>query len=303
MKLFDPNAPLPDDLSKAKSKAKSDPVPKPGIKRVIHRPLFSRQPGSEPQGTREPTPAQDLPPEGRAETTGRGVETSLNPGQKLRAFEDAAKNAKKIKLPLKYRLRPDRTKARYAYWDVAAAISLIVNALLLALLLITAGQVKQLKQTISTGLLGGLYRNFVDMDRASISTTINVNAQVPLNFTLPVQENTTVVLTQSVTIPNAYVVINTQTLNISAPARVTLPSGTNLPIALNLGIPVQVSIPISLQVPVNIPLANTGLHGPFTGLQSAIRPYYCMLEPNAQYPQGIYLCHQASSSAATSGVP
>jgi len=302
MKLFDPNAPLPDDFPKAKSKSKSEPVSKPGMRRVIHRPLFSRGSGGEPQGTREPTPAQDLPPDGQVETTGL-AEASPNPGQKLRAFEEAAKDAKKIKLPLKYRLRPDRTKARYAYWDVAAAISLIVNALLLALLLITAGQVKQLKQTISTGLLGGLYRNFVDMDRSSITTTINVNAQVPLNFTLPVQQNTTVVLTQSVTIPNAYVVINTQTLNISAPARVTLPSGTNLPIALNLGIPVQVSIPISLRVPVNIPLANTGLHGPFTGLETTIRPYYCMLEPNAQYPQGTFLCHQASSSAATTGVP
>jgi hypothetical protein len=221
----------------------------------------------------------------------------------LRAFEEAAKDAKRIKLPLKYRLRPDRTKARYAYWDVAAALSLIVNAVLLALLVITVRQVQQLKQTISTGLLGGLYRNFVDMDQASITTTIHVNAQVPLNFTLPVQENTTVVLTQNVTIPSAYVVINSQTLNISAPARVTLPSGTNLPIALNLGIPVQVSVPISLQVPVNIPLASTGLHGPFTGLQRAIRPYYCMLEPNAQYPQGTYICQQTTPMAGTPGVP
>jgi len=303
MKLFNPNAPLPDDPPEARSKSKSDPQPGPGIKRVTHRPLFNRPSGAGSDGVRTPTPAQDVPLEGPFETAGPGIETKINPGQKLRAFEEAAKDARGSKLPLKYRLRPDRTKARYAYWDVAAALSLIVNAVLLALLVITAGQVNQLKQTISTGLLGGLYRNFVDMDQASITTTINVNAQVPLNFTLPVQENTTVVLTQNVTIPSAYVVINSQTLNISSAARVTLPSGTNLPIALKLGIPVQVSVPISLQVPVNIPLASTGLHGPFIGLQRAIRPYYCMLEPTAQYPQGTYICHQTTPSAGTPGVP
>jgi len=238
MKLFDPNAPPPDDLPEGRPKSKSDPHPGSGIQRVVHRPLFNRQPGKTPEGVRAPTPGQEVQPEGRVETEGGGIETSVNPGQKLRAFEKAAKGAKEVKLPLKYRLRPDRTKARYAYWDVAAALSLIVNAVLLTLLLITAGQVQQLKQTISTGLLGGLYRNFVDMDQASITTTIDVNAQVPLNFILPVQQNTTVVLTQNVTIPSAYVVINTQAFNISAPARVTLPSGTNLPIALKLGIPV-----------------------------------------------------------------
>lgn len=303
MKLFDPNAPPPGDLPEGRPKSKSDPHPGSGIQRVVHRPLFNRQPGKTPEGVRAPTPGQEVQPEGRVETEGGGIETSVNPGQKLRAFEKAAKGAKEVKLPLKYRLRLDRTKARYAYWDVAAALSLIVNAVLLTLLLITAGQVQQLKQTISTGLLGGLYRNFVDMDQASITTTIDVNAQVPLNFILPVQQNTTVVLTQNVTIPSAYVVINTQAFNISAPARVTLPSGTNLPIALKLGIPVQVSVPISLQVPINIPLANTGLHGPFTGLQTAIRPYYCMLEPNAQYPQGTYICQQTTPSAGTPGVP
>ena len=294
MKLFDRDAPLPEGLPEAESKSKSNSYSKPAIKRVVHRPLFDRQRAAAARGDH---------PVARPGLTEDEPDLQGNPGQKLRAIEEAAKDAKKARLPLIYRLRPDRMKARYAYWDVAAALSLIINAVLLTLLVVTAGQVKQLKQTISTGLLGGLYRNFVDMDQASISTTINVNAQVPLNFLLPVAQNTNVVLTQSVTIPNAYVTINTQTLNISAPARVTLPSGTNLPIALNLGIPVQVSVPISLQVPVNIPLAQTGLHGPFTGLQRSIQPYYCMLEPNAQYPQGSYICRQATPTAGTPGAP
>jgi hypothetical protein len=146
-----------------------------------------------------------------------------------------------------------------------------------------------------------LYGNFAKMDQASINTTITVNAQVPLNFTLPVSQDTQVILTKDVSIPKAHVVINTGGLNINAQAAVTLPAGTALPIALNLNIPVQSSIPISLQVPVSIPMSQTELHGPFTGLQTSLRPLYCMFNKNAQYPAGLYIC--AEHDTATPGTP
>ena len=216
------------------------------------------------------------------------------PGERLRAAEQAGRHAKPLKLPLRYRLRPSKQKTRYAFWDIAAAISLLVNAVLLGTVVVMALQIRNLKvkEAVSSGLLGGLYNSFVSMDQASIQTTITVNAQIPLNFSLPVQQNTSVVLTGKTTIPGAYVTISSALLNISAPATVTLPAGTNLPIALNMDIPVQTSIPVSLQVPVNIPLAATGLHQPFVDLQKSIQPYYCLLDPNAQTNQGIYICHQ-----------
>jgi hypothetical protein len=109
------------------------------------------------------------------------------------------------------------------------------------------------------------------------------------------------VLTSNVAIPNAHVVINTGGLAINSVASVTLPAGTSLPIQLNMTIPVQSTIPISLQVPVNIPLNQTELHQPFTGLQTTILPLYCMLNQNAQYPEGTYIC--AQRNAATTGTP
>ena len=227
-----------------------------------------------------------------------------NPGRRLHAFEAAAKKAPPTKVPWRFRLRPTRERTHRAYWDVTATLSLIVNAILAVLLIIMAGQIRNLRTSVNAtvnDLLGGLYGNFVKMDQASINTTIMVNAQVPLDFNLPVSQDTQVVLTSDVSIPRAHVVINTGGLNINAQANVTLPAGTTLPIALNLNIPVQSTIPINLQVPVTIPMNQTELHGPFTGLQTSLQPLYCLFNKNAQYPEGIYIC--AEHDTPTPGTP
>jgi len=153
------------------------------------------------------------------------------------------------------------------------------------------------------GLLSGLYSNFVEMDNASITTTITVNAEIPISFMLPVQQNTTVRLTQDTLLNDAKVVINAGLFNINAPADVTIRENTLLPIELNLQIPVQATVPITLQVPVNIPLNQTLLHDPFVGLQNTVRPFYCTFDKNAQYPQGIYICDNHDVPASTPGVP
>ena len=68
-----------------------------------------------------------------------------------------------------------------------------------------------------SGLLGGLYNNFVKMDEATIATTIPVDAVIPLNIIVPVQTTTQIRLAESVVIPNAHVRINTGALNIATP--------------------------------------------------------------------------------------
>jgi hypothetical protein len=246
-------------------------------------------------------------PAGPVRSSGQGVPhrsgpsvKGVNPDLRLRAFVSATKNAPPAKAPTKYRLRPNRELTRRAYWDVAATFSLIVNAILVGALLVMAGQIRNLK-TMTNGLLGGLYSNFVEMDKASITTTISVAAQIPISFNLPIQQDTNVTLTASVPVAGAWVVINSGGLSINAPANVTLPAGTNLPIALNLSVPVQATVPISLQVPVNIPLNQTDLHAPFTGLQQTIRPLYCTFNKNVQYPEGVFIC--AGHDIPTPGTP
>jgi hypothetical protein len=167
-----------------------------------------------------------------------------------------------------------------AFWTVTGIISLIVNAILIALLISLAGQLFGLKRLVQDQLLGGLYTNFVRMDQAHIRTTIPVNTEVPAKFNLPLKTNTIVVLTEDTVLENARVArLSTGGLTITdAPATIVLAQGTQLPVALDLSVPVDQMIPVSLNVNVDIPLSQTDLHAPFVGLQEVVRPYYRMLE-------------------------
>jgi len=107
---------------------------------------------------------------------------------------------------------------------------------------------------------------------------------VPAKFDLPLQTDTTVVLTQSTLIRGARVTLNTGGLSIqNAPTDIVLPAGTELPIHLNLMVPVDQKIPVKLNVAVDIPLNQTDLHQPFTGLQKVIQPYRVLIDqiPNS----------------------
>ncbi|HUI89614.1 MAG TPA: hypothetical protein VLX61_12930 [Anaerolineales bacterium] len=169
-----------------------------------------------------------------------------------------------------------------AFWTVASVLSIVVNVVLLAILIgamrglggLNLGQV-------GTGLVGGLYSNFEKMDAAHIKTTIPVQSSIPLNMSIPVQTTTNISLAEAVEIPNAHVKISTGTFNIDSDADVILPAGTNLNVVLNFSVPVQTTVPVGLNVPVDIALNKTELDPAITGLESTIRPLYCVLNPDA----------------------
>jgi hypothetical protein len=180
-----------------------------------------------------------------------------------------------------------------AFWTVTGVISLLVNGVLIGVLLVLLQMLGQLQATAGdTGasLLGGLYTNFEKMDRATIVATIPVDAQIPLNITVPVQKTTQIILAEEARISRARVRINTANLDIDAPADVTLPAGTPLMVTLDFALQVQNTVPVHLDVPVRIPLAQTELHEPFVGLQQVVKPFYCLLEPNAQALDGHLVC-------------
>jgi hypothetical protein len=180
--------------------------------------------------------------------------------------------------------RPWRLKFLPAFWTVASIMSITVNIVLIIILLFLLQMLGAIQITANdkvSGLLGGLYNNFVKMDQATISRVIPVDANIPLNITVPVQATTRITLAETVTIPNAHVRINTGALNIDADAVVTLPANTPLMVNLDFPLNVQNTIPIHLDVPVNIPLNETQLHEPFVGLRQVVEPWYCLVEPNA----------------------
>lgn len=184
-----------------------------------------------------------------------------------------------------------------AFWTAASILSLTVNLILIAVLVALAVGLSRLGLSASsvlsmgTGLLGGLYGNFEKMDRAHIRTTIEVDTTIPVQFDLQLNQETDVVLSQEVALNNALVTVNTGGLNITrANTTIVLPQGTVLPVLLNLTVPVDTTVPVRILVPVDIPLAETELHEPFSGLQDVIRPFYCMIDPNAVNLDGRLIC-------------
>ncbi|MCS7010972.1 MAG: hypothetical protein NZL98_06365 [Anaerolineales bacterium] len=250
-----------------------------------------------PPVAKQPSPstavATSSPPAASPSPQEQAVATP--PGQRLKAILKAGEKAPPAKLPWRYRLVPTCTRLRHAAWDVAAVISLTVNAILLGVILVLVTQLQQLKQTVN-GLMGGLYDNFVRMDNSVISTTIVIeDLTIPIDFTLPVvQDEIYVTLTRDVTIRNALVGI------LSLPTTVTLPKGTRLAISLGMDVPVKTEVSVDLQVPVNIQLSRAipadpnvpNLHQAFLGLQNTIGPFYCLFEPDAQDYTGVYLCRE-----------
>lgn len=174
--------------------------------------------------------------------------------------------------------RSSEPKARPLLWTLGASLSIALNLVLLGIVIVFGRGVFKVKQTLTNELVGGLYYNFVLMDQAEISTTILVEDRIPVQFDLPLDQHTRVVLSEPTPINNARVSLSTGGLNITnAPADIVLPAGTELPVHLNLVVPVDAEIPVVLNVPVSIPLDETELHQPFTGLQEVVSPYYDML--------------------------
>ena len=186
--------------------------------------------------------------------------------------------ASKASAPAAGKFQP--AKLLPAFWTVTGALSLIVNIILIVTLIILGQELFQLKRLVGGHVLNGLYTNFQKMDEAHIQSNIKVQDNIPINFTLPISQDTVVTLTEPTYISNVMINLNSGGLTINSPANITLPAGTNLPVHLQLDVPVSAQIPITLNVPVDIPLNQTQLHEPFVGLQEVIGPFNGMLDPN-----------------------
>lgn len=174
-----------------------------------------------------------------------------------------------------------RDKLAPAFFNTVGILSFIVNIILIVVLVILARELFSLKALVGDHLLGGLYANFILMDKAHIRTNIVVEDSIPIQFDLPISQQITVTLTENTVIRNAVVGV------LSVPTTVTLPAGSQLPIQLNLTVPVQTTVPIKINVPVDIPLQETELHQPFIGLQDVVRPLYELLQPKIKSPEDL----------------
>lgn len=198
-----------------------------------------------------------------------------------------------------------KTRLAHAYWTVTGTLSLIVNVILIAVILLLLIYIRRMNvkmnellslSSLPRDAVRGLYANFERMEAAHIVTQIPVSTVVPVKMEVCIRTGTSVVINQEVVIPEARVTVQTGGLNITnAATRIVLPANTFLPVNLDLCVPVETEIPVSLNVDVDIPLAQTDLGETFLGLQDSLEPLYCLLDKNAVDSRGVLICEKAKT--------
>jgi hypothetical protein len=192
-----------------------------------------------------------------------------------------------------------RGKVGEAFWTTASLVSLVINVILVAVIILLAREVFTIKRVVHHQVIGGLYDNFTKMDQSHIVTTIQVSDtitvqdNIPVVFNLPLKQETTVVLTRDTPIRNATIFLNGR----AVPLDIILKKGSPLYIALdmvvpvNQTIPVVLNVPVDLSVPVDIDLSQTDLHAPFVGLQNVVRPYDELLDKLPDTYDELFICN------------
>ncbi len=160
-----------------------------------------------------------------------------------------------------------------AFKTFAIIFSFVMNLVLLLVLLIAAPLILPIVNTVVDPLVGGLTDSFVDMSDATISRTIVVQDTIPINFVLPLDAQTDVVVVSSVplNIPATFSLPGGGG-EINGNVTLALPEGLTLPVQLSLEVPVDQEIDVSLAVDVQIPLQETELGGPFNTLRGLFEP-------------------------------
>lgn len=166
-----------------------------------------------------------------------------------------------------------QAKPWQAFKNFAIIFSFVVNLVLIIVLLLALPLLIPVLSGVAQPLVGGLTDSFVQMDEASIKRTIAVDDEMPVVFTLPLEQETNVVLVEPVpmSVPATFI-LPAGGGTINGTVSLQLPPGTSLPVALDMQVPVSTTIPVKLDVGVDIPLQETELAAPFSTLRTLFQP-------------------------------
>lgn len=156
-------------------------------------------------------------------------------------------------------------------WRFMVVFSFIVNIILLIVLLVLGLLIFDIKENIANPLISGLHSSFVGLNTATIDYTIPVRDRIPVELTVPLQTETTVVLTQNVPLA-ASAQINLNGSVVNTPVSLQLPAGLILPVYLDLLVPIDEELDVSLDVRAVIPLERTQLHDVAQNLRLLFEP-------------------------------
>lgn len=160
-----------------------------------------------------------------------------------------------------------------AFKTFAILFSFIMNFVLLLVLLFVAPLLLPILNDVAKPIVGGLDQSFEEMSTASITRTIKVEDTIPVQFVLPLSQQTNVVLSDDVpiTVRGAQVLLGGGSV-INGDVILSLPEGLVLPVQLDVDVPVDQELDVALSVDVEIPLSETQLGSPFNQLKGLFGP-------------------------------
>ncbi len=157
--------------------------------------------------------------------------------------------------------------------NFAIIFSFIVNAILVLVLLIAPVPTLILTHKLGEPLLDDLDHAFEGLGKTVIKTEVHINDTLPVRFTLPLQQETNVILTEAVPLSaNATFYLPGGGGAINGTVSLNLPKGMVLPVQLDLQVPVSTTVPVVMTVPVAIPLDEAGMGPAIEELRAVFQP-------------------------------
>ena len=172
---------------------------------------------------------------------------------------------------------------RERFQTIAIIFSFVVNLILVIVVIALATQYVAIKTQVNR-LVSDLDESFGALGATTIDTTIPISQSLrvaftqPVQFVLPLDQETTVTTLTATPINTTVRLSLGQFGQINAPVSLNLPAGTPLRVRLSMKIPVSTSINIDQQVPVlfnqraQINLGKSGLDPVVLKLRGAVEP-------------------------------
>jgi hypothetical protein len=181
---------------------------------------------------------------------------------------------------------------RFRFWNAfknfAILFSFIVNFVLILVLLLAPEPVFMAKTQVAEPLLADLDAAFAALGETNIVTEVQIDDQLPVQFTLPLEQTTNVILMEPVPL-NVPATFNFPGGGgaIYGSVSLQLPTGMVLPVALDLDVPVSTTVPVQMEVPVVINLNEAGMGPAITQLRGVFNPINVYLQSLPDTPDEV----------------
>lgn len=174
-----------------------------------------------------------------------------------------------------------------AFKNFAIIFSFVVNFILVLVLLLSPGPLLMAKAQLAEPLLNDLDMAFEALGETEIETTVDIDTEIPVQFTLLLSQVTDVVLAKPVplNVPATFQLPGWGG-SINGTVSLNLPVSMTLPVALSLEVPVDETVPVQMEVDVVIGLNEAGMGPAIEQLRGVFSPINVSLQSLPDTPAG-----------------